>query len=115
MNSNSKLTLSPLTDMDSRSLTLNLFNLQEKYSELLERSHKPYPSTMENVNVLRENEILVSQLLQAQTAIESYHNFCVEIIMTLESTEHSLNRAQAILEKLTTVRKNTGSHSLASI
>lgn len=83
--------------------TANLLMLQERLVELEYQEVVPQPHDSRDVNVNQlardEMEIVTSQLLHAQTVIESYHNLSTDMIKLLAKTEASMIRASKIINR----------------
>lgn len=84
--------------------TANLLILQERLAELSYHEDLLQPHDSPNVCIDQlardEMEIVTSQLLHAQTVIESYHNLSTDMIKLLAKTEASMTRAKKIINRV---------------
>ncbi|WP_182139812.1 hypothetical protein [Pseudomonas fulva] len=84
--------------------TANLLMLQERLAEFTYHEISPQPHDSGTVCIDQsprdEMEIVTSQLLHAQTVIESYHNLTTDMIKLLAKTEASMTRAREVMNRV---------------
>ncbi|MBA5708241.1 hypothetical protein DT037_14340 [Pseudomonas fulva] len=78
--------------------------LQERLAEFTYHEISPQPHDSGTVCIDQsprdEMEIVTSQLLHAQTVIESYHNLTTDMIKLLAKTEASMTRAREVMNRV---------------
>lgn len=94
-------------------LTANLIFVQERFFELLNRGQFGIDEIAtkqgDAVADIAELNIVISQLMQAQASVESYHNLCNDMVLLLSKAETQMVRARKLIEHLeASVKSNSG-------